>query len=104
MKANLCWNCGRLVECQKVFPNGRPKRRSECAEYIDAPPEPKRVTHKEMAVALGWSVRKIENLVSSADGRKYLLKALERKGVILTYERDRKRIYFYKKEEYENGR
>lgn len=98
MRACLCWNCGKVNKCQKSFPNGRPKRRSECAEYTKAPPDPSRITHKEMAEILGYSVRKIENLITSANGMRHIVKALARKGIILTYERRKNRIYFYKEE------
>ena len=96
MRSCLCWNCGRLCECNKEFPNGRPKRRSECADYKEAPPEPKRITHREMANELGWSMRKVEQLIASRNGVKYLMKALARKNIILTYDIKKNRIYFYK--------
>lgn len=98
MRACLCWNCKRLCECQKAFPNGRPKRRSECAEYAEAPPEPQRITHKQMAEALGCTARKIEQLVTSSRGVRFLIKALARKGIVVTYEFTKNRIYFYKEE------
>lgn len=98
MRACLCWNCGRLCECNKEFPNGRPKRKSECADYAEAPPEPQRITHKEMAEALGCSMSKIEQFVTSTKGVRFLTKALARKGIVLTYEITKNRIYFYREE------
>lgn len=98
MRACLCWNCGKVNKCQKAFPNGRPKRRSECTEYTKAPPDPSRITHKEMADILGCSVRKIEGLIASMNGVEYLTKALLRKNVVITYERTKNRIYFYREE------
>ena len=103
MRTRLCWSCGKLCQCNKTFPNGRPKRRSECPEFTEAPPEPKRITHKEMADMLGCSVGKIETLIASAKGVRYLTKSLARKGVSLTYERIKNRIYFYR-EEIDNDR
>ena len=98
MRAYLCWNCGRLCKCNKEFPDGRPRRISECAEYTKAPPDPTRITHKEMAEILGFSLRKVETLITSVNGVRYLTKALARKGIVITYERDKNRIYFYRKE------
>lgn len=96
MRTRLCWNCKKLVICPKTFPHGRPRRESECADYIKAPPEPKRIMHKEMAEALGCSVRKIEQFTTSKSGVKFLMKALARKGIRISYERIKNRIYFYK--------
>ena len=98
MRSYLCWNCGKLCECPKEFPNGRPKRRSECAEYIDAPPEAQRITHREMANILGCPERKIKELVSTMKGVKFLTNALAKKGITITYERTKNRIYFYREE------
>lgn len=102
MRAYICWNCGNLCKCNKRFPNGRPKGRSECAEYTDPPPEPTRITHQEMANVLGCSVWKIEKIIASVNGVRCLMKKLARKGIMLTYEKKEKRIYFYK-EENRNG-
>lgn len=96
MRACLCWNCGRLCECNKDFPIGRPKRRSDCAEYAEAPPDPPRITQKEMADILGCSVSKIARLITAQNGVRRLTKALARKGIVLTYERAKNRIYFYR--------
>lgn len=98
MRANLCWSCGRLCKCQKTFPNGRPQKKSKCDDFIDMPPEPVRFTHLEIAQTLGCSPGKVDQLASSANGVKFLAKALARKGIKLTYEIARSRIYFYKEE------
>ena len=98
MRAFLCWNCGRVNTCQKTFQSERPKRRQECADFIKAPPEAPRISHREMAEALGCPERKIKELVSSAKGIKFLTKALEKKGIVITYERTKNRIYFYREE------
>lgn len=98
MRAFLCWNCGRLCNCEKAFPNGRPKKKSECCEYMEAPPDTPRITHQEMADTLGCPISKIEQLVTSATGIRYLTNAFARKGITLTYEHTKKRIYFYKEE------
>ena len=94
MRAYLCWNCRKLVSCLKVFPNGRPRRRSECLEYLEA--EAPRISKREMAEILGCSVRKVENLATSLKGVRFLTKALSRKGITLTYEREKNRIYFFR--------
>ena len=73
-------------------------RRSECADYTVPPPEPTRITRQEMAVALGYSTKWIQKLTASSKGMCYLMKALARKGIMLTYERKKNRTYFYKEE------
>ncbi len=98
LRACLCWNCGRLCACPKEFPNGRPKRRSECSDYTEAPPEPTRITRREMAEVLGCTLSRIEQLSTSAKGVRFLTKALARRGVAITYELKENRIYFYKEE------
>lgn len=102
MRACLCWRCGKLCDCDKEFPNGRPNCKGECKEYTEAPPEPTRITHKEMAKVIGCPTSKIEHLVTSKSGIKFLTRALARKGITLTYEQTKYRIYFYK-EEPKNG-
>lgn len=95
MRPNICWFCGRVCECEKAFPNGRPRKRSECTDYIQMPPDPPRITHKDMAEILGCSVSKIDQIVVMPNGAHILVKALARKGIAATYERVGKRIYFY---------
>ncbi len=96
MRPNICWFCGRVCECDKAFPNGRPRNRNECGDYIQMPPDPPRITHQEMADILGCSVSKIDQIVVMPNGVRLLVKALSRKGVAVTYECFNKRIYFYK--------
>ncbi len=98
MRACLCWNCGQICVCDKVFPSGRPKRRSDCPEFAEAPPDPPRITQKEMADILGCSERKIAKLITAQNGVRRLTKALAIKGIMVTYERSKKRIYFYREE------
>lgn len=98
MQGNLCWNCGRLCECDKLFPNGRPRKKGECAEHIEMPPDPPRITHREMALMLGYSMRKIERLIAYENGLNYLTRALARKGISVIYERIKNRVYFYKED------
>ena len=99
MRACLCWNCSRLCECEKIFPDGRPKRKSECAEYMKAPPDQTRITHKEMADILGCSRGKIAGLIAAPNGVGRLMKAFARRGIMLTYELGKNRILFYKEED-----
>ena len=95
-QGNLCWNCGHVGKCRKVFPNGRPNEAGKCKDYIEMPPDPPRFTHREMATALGCSVRKIERLLKTQNGAGFLLLALEAQGIYLTYEIINKRIFFYR--------
>lgn len=48
-----------------------------------------------MANSLGCTAKKIEKLVSSAKGIRFLIKALSRKGIIITYDIKHNHIYFY---------
>ncbi len=98
MRPFLCWNCGNLSKCNKEFPNGRPKRRSECSDFTDAPKEPTRITHQEIANAVGCTLKKLESIIASASGLRYVTKTLARKGIVLTYERINNRILFYRED------
>ena len=98
MKPFLCWNCGKLCSCNKAFPDGRPRRRSECADYTAPPPEPIRVTHREIAEMLGCSIEKIDRLATNKWGIRRLEKVFASKGLVLTYERKRNKTFFYKEE------
>lgn len=98
MRACLCWNCGKLCECWKSFSDGRPKKRAECADYIDAPPEPIRITHLEIAEMLGCPIEKIDRLATNKRGIRCLERAFARKGIVLTYERTKNKTLFYREE------
>ena len=98
MQGNLCWNCGRLCKCDKSFPNGRPRKKEECSEHIEMPQDPPRITHREMALVFGCSVRKIDAIISSPDGVKRITKMLIRKGIAVTYEQIKNRVYFYRED------
>ena len=98
MKPKICWFCGRVCECDKAFPNGRPQKRNECKDYIQMPPDPPRITHKEMAVILGCSTNKVDRIVLIPNGARLLVKALARKGIRITYECFNKKILFYREE------
>ena len=99
MRAFLCWNCGKLGSCLKVFPDGRPKRVGDCVEYTALPPNPPRISQREMADVLGCSARRVAELVSSNRGRTYIKKALARHGITVISRRNRNKIYFYREEE-----
>lgn len=98
MRPNICWFCGRVCECNKAFPSGRPQKRSECADFIKMPPDPPRITHKEMAEIIGCSVSKINQIVLMPNGVRLLVKALARKGIAITYECFNHKILFYREE------
>ncbi len=99
MRAYLCWNCGKLCECQKTFPNGRPQRQSECSEFVHAMPEAgSRITRPEIAETLGCSRRTVVRMISEENGLRRLTSLMKQKGVILTFERRKNKIYFYKEE------
>lgn len=99
MRAYLCWNCRKLVTCLKVFPDGRPKRTGDCAEFTALPPNPSRITQQEMADTLGVPRKKVAYLVASNRGARYIQKALARHGIVSTYKRKKQRIYFYRMED-----
>ena len=96
MRANLCWTCGKVNKCQKTFPHGRPKRRNECADFIEAPKGPARITISEIADKLGCSTRTVFRILASRHGVYRVTHLMKGKGIILTYERIKNRIYFYK--------
>lgn len=96
MKAYLCWSCGNLCKCNKAFPNGRPKGNSECSEFADAPPEPIRITIAEIATILGMSSRTVFRILAEKRGVYRIVHMVGGKGLRLTYERTKNRIYFYK--------
>lgn len=103
MKACLCWNCGNVSKCQKAFPDGRPKRRSECVDFTDMPPEPIRITIAEISKILGCSKRTVFRILAEKHGLYRVTHLVKGKGITLTYERIKNRIYFYK-ERNEDGK
>lgn len=96
MRCNLCWNCGRVNRCQKSFPYGRPKKRSECSDFEEAPPEPVRITIAEIAKMLGMSSSTVFRILAKKHGTYRIVHMVGGKGLRLTYERTKNRIYFYK--------
>ena len=95
-KACLCFNCGKLCKCNKAFPNGRPKEHGECADFIEAPPEPIRITIAEIAKVLGCSDRTVFRILAQKHGAYRITHMMRGRGITLTYERMKNRIYFYK--------
>ncbi len=96
MRAYLCWNCGRVNKCSKVFPFGRPKARSQCEDFKEAPPEPVRITIAEIAKVIGCSDKTLSHILAKKQGVYRVIHMASKKGITLTYERTKKRIYFYK--------
>lgn len=98
MRASLCWFCNRVCECDKVFPNGRPRGKDQCADFLKMPPSRMRITYQEIADILDCSVNKIKQLTTSIEGICFLSRALEKKGLLLSYERKNSRTFFYKED------
>lgn len=98
MRAVLCWSCWRLCECEKAFPNGRPKKQSDCREYKVAPRDSHLLTHREIAELLNFKAKKVDRICASVGGANYLVSALAQKGIEVICKKRKNRIYFYKKE------
>lgn len=64
------------------------------------PPDPPRVTHREMAEALGCSPRTVETIISWENGADIVSAKLKRAGICVFYEVNNNRIYFYREEEH----
>lgn len=98
MRANLCWFCNKVCECEKTFPHGRPSKKSDCADFVPLPPDPPRITEREMAEVLGCTKRQVRYVVSMKNGAIRLIKALADKGVYVTYECGNGKILFYRED------
>ncbi len=96
MRANLCWFCSKVCTCDKAFPNGRPRKKMDCADFIEMPPDPPRISHREIADILVCSQRKIDQILVMPNGVRRIVQALAQRGISVTYECVRNRIYFYK--------
>lgn len=96
MRAYLCWDCGNLCKCRRTFPNGRPKGQIDCMDFVEAPPESIRITVAEISKILGCSTRTVFRILAGKHGIYRVTHMVKGKGITLTYERIKNRIYFYK--------